>query len=132
MAKTGKRGRDEADTYEADDFVEDDDGSAPKSKKSKKAAPSGGSKSGNKFFEASHLNWWTENNSLTRSSSLLAEILDELRSLILRAQNSLVFASTTRRMMSGCQAKRYFASRKSLKIILTVMGAGNFSYHWPI
>lgn len=58
MAKSGKRGRDEADTYEADDFVEDDDGSAPKSKKSKKAVPSSSSssKSGNKFFEASHLN----------------------------------------------------------------------------
>ena len=55
MAKSSKRGRDEADTYEADDFVEDDDGSAPKSKKSKKAAPSSSSKSGNKFFEASHL-----------------------------------------------------------------------------
>ena len=51
MAKSGKRGRDEADTYEADDFVEDDDGSAPKSKKSKKTAPSSSSKSGNKFFE---------------------------------------------------------------------------------
>lgn len=52
MAKSGKRGRDEADTYEADDFVEDDDGSARKSKKSKKAATSSSSKtSQNKFFE---------------------------------------------------------------------------------
>ncbi len=55
MAKSGKRGRDEAGTYEADDFVEDDDGSAPKSKKSKKAAPSSSSNSGNKFFEASNM-----------------------------------------------------------------------------
>jgi hypothetical protein len=51
MAKSGKRSRDEADTYEADDFVEDDDGSAPKSKKSKKAAPPSSGKSGNKYFE---------------------------------------------------------------------------------
>ncbi|KAH8786157.1 putative RNA polymerase II transcriptional coactivator [Hyaloscypha finlandica] len=53
MAKSSKRGRDEGDTYEADDFVEDDDGRAPKSKKSKKAAPPSSSKSKNKFFELS-------------------------------------------------------------------------------
>lgn len=53
MAKSSKRGRDEGDTYEADDFVEDDDGRAPKSKKSKKAAPPSSSKSKNKFFEVS-------------------------------------------------------------------------------
>ncbi|PMD57021.1 PC4-domain-containing protein [Hyaloscypha bicolor E] len=53
MVKSSKRGRDEADTYEADDFVEDDDGSAPKSKKSRKAAPSSSSKSKNKFFDLS-------------------------------------------------------------------------------
>jgi hypothetical protein len=53
MAKSSKRGRDEGDTYEADDFVEDDDGRAPKSKKSRKAAPPSSSKSKNKFFEVS-------------------------------------------------------------------------------
>lgn len=35
MAK-GKRGRDEVDTYEEDDFVENDDGSAAPKKKAKK------------------------------------------------------------------------------------------------
>lgn len=35
----GKRGHDEVDTYEEDDFVENDDGSAPK-KKTKKGAAS--------------------------------------------------------------------------------------------
>jgi len=53
MVKSSKRGRDEGDTYEADDFVEDDDGSAPKSKKSRKAAPPSSSKSKNKFFDLS-------------------------------------------------------------------------------
>lgn len=37
MGKPAKRGR-EVDTYEEDDFVENDDGEAPKSKKTKKAA----------------------------------------------------------------------------------------------
>jgi len=35
MGKSTKRGRDET-TYEEDDFVENDDGNAPKSKKTKK------------------------------------------------------------------------------------------------
>lgn len=39
----GKRGRDEVDTYAEDDFVENDDGNAPK-KKTKKATPSKGGK----------------------------------------------------------------------------------------
>lgn len=55
MAKSGKRSRDEADTYDADDFVEDDDGTPPKSKKSKKAAAfSSSSKSHDKFFEVDY------------------------------------------------------------------------------
>jgi len=53
MPKSGKRGRDEVDTYEADDFVEDDDDSAPKSKKSKKAAKASSSNSESTFFELS-------------------------------------------------------------------------------
>jgi hypothetical protein len=52
MAKSGKRGRDEVDTYEADDFVEDDEESAPKSKKSKKTAKPSSSNSEKKFYEA--------------------------------------------------------------------------------
>ncbi|KAG4438702.1 hypothetical protein IFR05_005829 [Cadophora sp. M221] len=40
MGKAGKRGHDEVDTYEEDDFVENDDGAAPKTKKTKKAAQS--------------------------------------------------------------------------------------------
>jgi len=53
MAKSGKRGRDEGDTYEADDFVEDDDSGAPKSKKSKKAAKPSSSGSEKRFYEVS-------------------------------------------------------------------------------
>merc|ERR1712093_225341 len=37
MGKAGKRSHDEVDTYEEDDFVEDDDGAARKTKKTKKA-----------------------------------------------------------------------------------------------
>jgi len=51
MVKTGKRGRDEGNDYEADDFVEDDEGSAPKTKKTKKANAPGSSNPKNKFFE---------------------------------------------------------------------------------
>jgi hypothetical protein len=51
MAKSGKRGRDEVDTYEADDFVEDDEESAPKSKKSKNTAKPSSSNSEKKFYE---------------------------------------------------------------------------------
>ncbi|KAL5321803.1 hypothetical protein ACEPPN_009766 [Leptodophora sp. 'Broadleaf-Isolate-01'] len=40
MGKAGKRGHDEVDTYEEDDFVENDDGAARKTKKTKKAAQS--------------------------------------------------------------------------------------------
>jgi hypothetical protein len=39
MGKSTKRGRDET-TYEEDDFVENDDGNAPKSKKTKKGPSS--------------------------------------------------------------------------------------------
>jgi len=53
MVKTGKRGRDQINDYEADDFVEDDEGSAPKTKKTKKASASSSSKAKNKFFEVS-------------------------------------------------------------------------------
>lgn len=37
MGKAGKRSHDEVDTYEEDDFVENDDGAARKTKKTKKA-----------------------------------------------------------------------------------------------
>ncbi|KAE9378061.1 PC4-domain-containing protein [Stipitochalara longipes BDJ] len=53
MVKGGKRGRDGANDYEADDFVEDDEGSAPKTKKAKKANASSSSNTKNKFFELS-------------------------------------------------------------------------------
>lgn len=51
MGKTSKRGHEEVDTYEEDDFVENDDGSARKGKKSKKAQAS--SEDENKFWEVS-------------------------------------------------------------------------------
>ncbi|PVH80720.1 PC4-domain-containing protein [Cadophora sp. DSE1049] len=41
MGKAGKRGHDEVDTYEEDDFVENDDGAARKTMKTKKAESSG-------------------------------------------------------------------------------------------
>jgi len=45
MAKTGKRGRHEVETYDSDaGFVSNDDGNAPKSKKTKKAQPAAKSK----------------------------------------------------------------------------------------
>jgi hypothetical protein len=49
----GKRGREEVDA-DLDDFIEDDDGNAPKSKKSKKAQGSKtSSKSADKSWEVS-------------------------------------------------------------------------------
>jgi hypothetical protein len=56
MAKTGKRGHDEVETYDSDGgFVSNDDGNAPKSKKTKKARPAAKSKSNadNKSWEVS-------------------------------------------------------------------------------
>lgn len=53
MGKAGKRGHDEVDTYEEDDFVENDDGAARKTKKTKKAAQST-SDDLDKFWEVSH------------------------------------------------------------------------------
>lgn len=50
MGKTPKRGRDET-TYEEDDFVENDDGNAPKPKKTKKAAAGSKSRDENKSWE---------------------------------------------------------------------------------
>ncbi len=49
MGKVSKRGR-EQDTYEADDFVENDDGSIPKTKKTKKTQV-GSSKDENKTWQ---------------------------------------------------------------------------------
>ncbi|KAH7419886.1 transcriptional Coactivator p15-domain-containing protein [Cadophora sp. MPI-SDFR-AT-0126] len=51
MGKAGKRGHDEVDTYEEDDFVENDDGAARKTKKTKSAASS--SNDQDKFWELS-------------------------------------------------------------------------------
>lgn len=53
MGKAGKRGHDEVDTYEEDDFVENDDGAARKSKKTKKVQSISGHGSGgeDKFWE---------------------------------------------------------------------------------
>ena len=59
MARTGKRGRDATNDYEADDFVEDDEGSTPKTKKTKKASASGSSKTKNKFFEVRPSKQWS-------------------------------------------------------------------------
>ncbi|PBP25084.1 ssDNA-binding transcriptional regulator [Diplocarpon rosae] len=50
MVKAGKRGHQEVDTYAEDDFVENDDGGAPKAKKTKKASSSSGE---DKFWELS-------------------------------------------------------------------------------
>lgn len=47
----GKRGHGEVDTYEEDDFVENDDGAAKKKTKTKSASGSG---SEDKFWEASY------------------------------------------------------------------------------
>jgi len=54
----GKRGREEADA-DLDDFIEDDDGNAPKSKKSKKAQGSKSSSKGgaDKSWEVSLLSF---------------------------------------------------------------------------
>ncbi|KAH7350901.1 transcriptional Coactivator p15-domain-containing protein [Rhexocercosporidium sp. MPI-PUGE-AT-0058] len=53
MGKTGKRAHDEVDTYEEDDFVENDDGAARKTKKTKKAAAQSSGDDLEKFWEAS-------------------------------------------------------------------------------
>ncbi|OWP05937.1 hypothetical protein B2J93_6261 [Marssonina coronariae] len=50
MVKAGKRGHEEVDTYAEDDFVENDDGAAPKIKKTKKESSSS---KGDKFWELS-------------------------------------------------------------------------------
>ncbi|CZT02763.1 uncharacterized protein RAG0_09782 [Rhynchosporium agropyri] len=50
--KAGKRGHEEVNTYEEDDFVENDDGAAPKSKKTKKAQSS--SDDAENFWELSN------------------------------------------------------------------------------
>ncbi|CAL3971345.1 unnamed protein product [Diplocarpon coronariae] len=50
MVKAGKRGHEEVDTYAEDDFVENDDGTAPKIKKTKKESSSS---KGDKFWELS-------------------------------------------------------------------------------
>ncbi|PBP16565.1 transcriptional Coactivator p15 [Diplocarpon rosae] len=50
MVKAGKRGHQEVDTYAEDDFVENDDGGAPKTKKTKKASSSSNE---DKFWELS-------------------------------------------------------------------------------
>jgi hypothetical protein len=86
MAKPGKRGHYEVDTYEVDDFVEDDEGSAPKSKKSKKTAKPSSSKSENKFFEVGlrSVNGLATLQANSISSSHLAKILDALRLLNLK------------------------------------------------
>lgn len=49
MGKAGKRGHNEVDTYEEDDFVENDDGAARKTKKTKKTQLS--SDDTDKFWE---------------------------------------------------------------------------------
>jgi len=65
----GKRGHEEVDTYESDDFVENDDGNAPRSKKSKKSKKSQGSNkahgdSEKKFWEVSCINWFLQESRL--------------------------------------------------------------------
>ncbi|KAL2071354.1 hypothetical protein VTL71DRAFT_12589 [Oculimacula yallundae] len=50
--KAGKRGHEEVDTYEEDDFVENDDGAARRSKKTKKVQSSGDDTE--KFWELSN------------------------------------------------------------------------------
>jgi hypothetical protein len=86
MARSSKRGRDEVDTYEADDFVEADDGSARKSKKTKKAANASGGKSESKFFEVAFVQVidWRPYKLTASSSSPLAKVLGESRLLTSR------------------------------------------------
>lgn len=68
----GKRGREEVDA-DLDDFIEDDDGNAPKSKKSKKAQGSkSSSKSADKSWEVSLFSFVCKTIT-NHTSSLLAE-----------------------------------------------------------
>ncbi len=51
MGRTGKRGYEEVDTYEEDDFVENDDGAARKTKKTKNVQSSSKGVDQDKYWE---------------------------------------------------------------------------------
>lgn len=106
MVKPTKRVREE-ETYEADDFVENDDGSAPKAKKTKKSAAPSKTKDDPKSWEVClPVVKLDIQCSDSIRSSLLARIRGKLRCQSSRVLDLSISANSTRRMASFCLARR--------------------------